>query len=107
MAIELTEAAARRIEEQLKKRGSGIGLRLGVRKGGCSGYSYRLDFADQIGEEDLVFESRGVKVVVSREDLPLLDGLVIDFRREGLNATFRFHHPRAKATCGCGESFTV
>ncbi len=107
MAIRLTEAAARRILEQLEKRGRGIGLRLGVRRGGCSGYSYTLDYADQVGPEDVVFESYGAKVVVSREDLELLDGLQIDYRREGLGAVFRFDHPRAKATCGCGESFSV
>lgn len=107
MAISLTERAAERIKKQLLKRGRGLGLRLGVKKGGCSGYSYSLDYADEIGPEDVVFESYGVKVVVSRRDLELLDGLEIDYRREGLNEAFRFHHPRAKATCGCGESFTV
>lgn len=107
MSVELTESAARRIREQLKSRGHGIGLRVGISRTGCSGYGYRLDYADELGEQDLVFESHGAKVVVSHDDLPLLEGLTIDFVREGVNRVFRFRNPKARATCGCGESFTV
>lgn len=107
MAIHLSEAAACRIQEQLQRRGKGVGIRLGIKRAGCSGYAYAVDYADEVGPEDVVVESRGVKVVIRRDLLDYLDGLEIDFRREGLNAAFRFRNPKAKATCGCGESFAV
>lgn len=105
MSVLLTASAARRIQTQLKERGKGVGLRLGVRKAGCSGYAYTLDYADEIGGADLVFEEHGAKVVVARDDLAKLDGITVDYRREGLSEAFRFINPQAKALCGCGESF--
>jgi iron-sulfur cluster assembly protein len=107
MEIHLTEAAARRIQDQLARRGKGIGLRVGVRRAGCSGYAYLIDYADQIEPDDVVIESQGVKILVKRDCVDYLDGLEIDFRREGLNAAFQFQNPKAKATCGCGQSFAV
>ncbi len=107
MAIHLTEAAARRIRDQLARRGKGIGLRLGVKRAGCSGYAYAVDYADEVEPDDVVIESQGVKVVIRRDQLAYLEGLEIDFRREGLNEAFRFHNPNVKASCGCGESFAV
>jgi iron-sulfur cluster assembly protein len=107
MTIQLTPAAAERIRAQLAQRGQGLGLRLGVRKTGCSGWAYAVDFADQIGAEDAVFDQDGVRVVVGQADLPLLAGTVVDFVREGLNSAFRFQNPNVKGECGCGESFTV
>ncbi len=107
MTVRLTERAAAQIRKQLHKRGKGIGLRLGVKKAGCSGYAYVIDFADQIGSRDVVCESQGVKILIQREQLAYLDGVEVDYRREGLNEAFQFNNPRAKGTCGCGESFTV
>lgn len=107
MAIELTAAAARRIQSQLQGRGHGVGLRVGLRKSGCSGWAYALDFADGVDADDTVFESHGATVVVRREDLAMLDGLTVDFRRDGLNEAFSFNNPNVKAQCGCGESFAV
>lgn len=107
MSIELTESAAHRIQRQLSERGRGLGLRLGISKTGCSGYGYKLDYADEITENDQVFECHGASLVVRQQDLELLDGLRIDFRREGLNQVYKFENPNAKALCGCGESFTV
>jgi iron-sulfur cluster assembly protein len=107
VSIALTEAAARRIQTQLARRGRGIGLRLGVKKSGCSGYAYTLDFADEIGPDEERFESHGATVVVKREHLALLEGLTVDYQRDGLNEAFKFHNPKVKATCGCGESFAV
>lgn len=107
MSIQLTENAARQIEKQLTKRGSGLGLRLGVKKSGCSGYAYVLDYADEIGSGEQVFEQHGVKVLVREDDLPTLNGIQLDYTREGISETFRFHNPNVKATCGCGESFAV
>ena len=107
MAITLTESAARRVAEHLGRRGHGVGLRLGVRKSGCSGFAYVIDFADEVGSSDIVFDARGVRVVVDRESLPFIDGTEVDFQRQGINASFVFRNPNATGECGCGESFTV
>jgi iron-sulfur cluster assembly protein len=107
MAITLTDSAAERVTSYLEKRGSGLGLRLGIKKTGCSGFAYVVDYADEASPEDVVFEDRGVKVVVPRESLALLDGTEVDFVRQGLSESFQFHNPNVKDECGCGESFTV
>ena len=107
MTIALTEAAADRVRQQLAQRGKGIGLRVGIRKSGCSGFAYTMDYADEIGDTDEVIEAHGVKVVVDRKSLPYLDGSTLDFRREGLNQMFRFDNPNVTDECGCGESFAV
>ncbi len=107
MSITLTEKAAKQIAKQLTKRGRGLGLRLGVKQAGCSGFAYVVDYADELAEGDAVFEEHGVKVIVKPGDLALLDGVEVDYTREGINEAFRFNNPKAKGTCGCGESFTV
>ncbi|WP_374090351.1 HesB/IscA family protein [Methylomicrobium lacus] len=107
MSVTLTESAARQIKKQLEKRGKGIGLKLGVRKSGCSGYAYALDYADQLQGDETVFEGHGVKLIVTQDDLPYIDGMELDYRREGINEAFQFNNPNVKATCGCGESFSV
>ena len=106
MAITLTDSAVRRVASYLEKRG-GVGMRLGVKKTGCSGFSYVVDYADQTSPEDVVFEQHGIKVLVSRDHLALLDGTRVDFVRKGLNEFFQFDNPNVKDACGCGESFTV
>jgi iron-sulfur cluster assembly protein len=107
MTISLTEKAALQIKKQLEKRGSGLGLKLGVKKSGCSGYAYTLNYADSLHDDELVFENLGVKVIVTAADLEFLDGLELDYRREGINEAFQFNNPNVKGTCGCGESFSV
>lgn len=108
MTIQLTETAAARIQHQLDKRGHGLGLRVGVKKSGCSGYAYTLDYADAVDTDaDAVFEQHGATVVVRQADLEVLDGMTLDFQKQGLNEAFKFLNPKAKAYCGCGESFTV
>jgi len=107
MAISLTDAAAQRVRSYLEKRGSGIGLKLGVTKTGCSGYSYVINYAERIGDDDVVFEDKGVTVVVDPEALPLIDGTEVDFVKNGLNEAFSFRNPNIKGECGCGESFNV
>jgi iron-sulfur cluster assembly protein len=107
MSITLTETAAKHVATQLDKRGKGVGLRLGVRTSGCSGLAYKLEFADDFRPEDLRFESHGVTVVVDPKSLPYLDGLTLDFTREGLNEGLKFNNPNVKDECGCGESFNV
>jgi iron-sulfur cluster assembly protein len=107
MAVQLTESAAERIRTFIVSRGHGVGLRLGVKKTGCSGFAYVVNYADTIGNDDTVFVDRGVKVVVDSASLPLVDGTIVDFVRQGLNEAFRFRNPNVKGECGCGESFTV
>jgi iron-sulfur cluster assembly protein len=108
MAIELTEAAARHIRSQLEKRGKGEGLRVGTKKSGCTGYAYTVDYADEIGTQDHVFESHGVRVVTDSEALSIIDGMTIDYvKTNALNQGFEFINPNVKDMCGCGESFNV
>jgi len=107
MAITITEAAAQHVRQFLDNRGKGVGIRLGVRTSGCSGMAYEMEFADQIGADDLVFEDRGIKVVIDPKSLVYLDGTEVDYAREGLNEGFKFNNPNAKGECGCGESFNV
>ena len=107
MAISLTESAATRVKNFLAERGHGVGLRLGVKQTGCSGFAYVINYADDIDSEDTVFESDGVKVIVDQESLDLIDGTVVDFVKDGLNEAFKFRNPKAASECGCGESFNV
>jgi iron-sulfur cluster assembly protein len=107
MGVTLTERAAERVQKFLTNRGKGVGLRLGVKTSGCSGMAYVLEFADEVREEDQVFESNGVKVIIDAKSLFYLDGTEVDFTKEGLNEGFKFNNPNVKAACGCGESFSV
>ncbi len=107
MAITLTEAAAGRVREFLESRGKGVGLRLAVKTTGCSGMAYVLEFADALEQDDVVFEDRGVKVIINPKSLVYLDGTELDYTREGLNEGFKFNNPNVKDMCGCGESFNV
>ncbi len=107
MAISLTDSAAERVRSYLDKRGSGVGLRLGVTETGCSGYSYVINYADEIEDVDVVFEDKGVRVVVHPDALKLIDGTEVDFVKNGLNEAFSFRNPNISGECGCGESFNV
>ena len=107
MSVTLTEAAAHRVRDFLEKRGGGVGMRFGVRKSGCSGFAYVVDFADEVETNDEIYESNGVNVIVDGKSLPFVDGTEIDFRREGLNEIFVYDNPNVKSECGCGESFGI
>jgi len=107
MAISLTSSAATRVLSYLEKRGGGVGLRLGVRKSGCNGWAYTIDYADAVQPSDVVFDQAGVKVIVDTESLDLIDGTEVDFVKDGLNEAFKFRNPNVKGECGCGESFSV
>ena len=84
-----------------------VGLRIGVKKTGCNGFAYVINYADAINDDDQVFENRGVKVVVDEASLELIDGTEVDFVKEGLNEAFKFRNPNVAGECGCGESFSV
>jgi iron-sulfur cluster assembly protein len=107
MAILLTESAATRVRTFLERRGSGVGLRIGVRRSGCNGWAYTIDYADALLPDDVVFEVDGVSVIVDPKSLELIDGTEVDFVKDGLNEAFKFRNPNMKGECGCGESFSV
>ena len=107
MAITLTESAAKQIRNQLVKRGKGLGLRVGVKKVGCSGFAYTFAYADEVRTGDQLFEAHDAKVVVAADNLSFLDGARLDFVKEGFKQVFKIDNPNVDSTCGCGESFSV
>ncbi len=107
MALSITDSAAQRVRDFLANRGKGEGIRLGVKTTGCSGMAYVVEFVDVIDEQDVVFESHGIKIFVDPKSLLYLDGTELDYGREGLNEGFQFNNPNVKDMCGCGESFNV
>ena len=107
MTITLTESAAKQIHSQLAKRGKGLGLRVGIKKVGCSGFAYTFDYADDVRAGDHMFEGHDAKVVVDTDSLAVLDGSRLDFVKEGLKQMFKFDNPNIDSTCGCGESFNL
>jgi len=106
VTITLTESAAKQIQASVAKLG-GIGLKLGVKKVGCSGMAYTFDVAKEVGAADQVFEGHAAKVVVPADAMPYLDGSEVDYIREGFKQMFTVRNPNVKSTCGCGESFNV
>jgi iron-sulfur cluster assembly protein len=107
MSVRLTEKAAEHVQKMLQQRGSGIGLRLGMKKSGCSGYAYEVDYADEVEAGELVFDSNGIKVIVHQDNLEYLNGLELDYvKQNALNQGFEFNNPNVKDMCGCGESIT-
>ncbi|WP_199100264.1 iron-sulfur cluster assembly accessory protein [Dyella sp. ASV21] len=107
MTITITPAASERMRSFLAGTPGAAGVRFGVKRTGCSGFGYVVDLADVVGVDDQRVDVDGVPLIVDGKSLPLVDGTVIDFQRQGLNASFVFHNPNATGECGCGESFTV
>ncbi|MGB5834833.1 MAG: iron-sulfur cluster assembly accessory protein [Thiohalocapsa sp.] len=108
MAVTLTDSAANHVSTMLAKRGHGVGLRIGTKKSGCTGFAYVVDYADDVVGDDQVFESHGVKVVVDQDSLAQINGMEVDFVKSSLlNEGFEFRNPNIKDQCGCGESFNV
>ncbi|MEQ8314302.1 MAG: iron-sulfur cluster assembly protein IscA [Gammaproteobacteria bacterium] len=107
MAISISETAAKHVADQLANRGSGVGIRVGVKTTGCSGMAYVLEFVDKLDVGDQVFEDHGVKIVVDPKSLVYIDGTEMDYVKQGVNEGFEFRNPNAKGECGCGESFSV
>jgi iron-sulfur cluster assembly protein len=107
MSVTLTDAAARHVVRYISRRGKGVGIRLVVKTTGCSGLAYKLEYADEVASEDVVFEDNGVKVLIDPKSLAYINGTELDFVREGLNEGFRFNNPNERDRCGCGESFRV
>jgi len=104
--IQLTPAACARIRDYAQANGA-YGMRLGLRRAGCSGYAYQIELTDKAGPGDCLIEQDGARVVLAGEHLAALDGITIDFVREGLNHRFQIDNPNVRASCGCGESIAV
>lgn len=104
--ITLTDSAAKRVKEMIKDSNN-VGLRPGIRGGGCSGFSYTLNFSEGAEDGDKIIESKGVELHIDKKSYLYLIGTEIDYVEEDLQAGFRFVNPNAKRTCGCGESFSV
>jgi iron-sulfur cluster assembly protein len=105
--INLTLKAEQHMKNMLVKRGTGIGIRLGVKTTGCSGLAYTLEYADQEQPSDEKFGFTGFFVLIDPKSYVYLQGMSVDYVRSGLNEGFDFKNPNEKARCGCGESFTV
>ena len=107
MTMTLTERAATQIRRQIDKRGSGIALRIGIRKVGCTGLAHTFELADEIRPDKHSLESHGARILVYTESLVVFDGSHIDFVTDGLKQSFKFDNPNVDNECGCGESFNV
>lgn len=105
--ISLTEKAARKIQQTLARRGHGVGIRLGVRTTGCSGLAYVLEYVDTPTAEDQRIDCAGCQIYIDPKSCPYLQGIEVDFVRNGLNEGFEFRNPNERDRCGCGESFRV
>lgn len=107
--ISLTESASKKIIQTLKKRGRGLGIRIGVKTTGCSGLAYVLEYVDDyVYEEGTInFAQKEFVVLVSQKHLPYVQGMIVDYVRQGLNEGFEFKNPNERDRCGCGESFRV
>ena len=105
--ITVTEAAANKIKKNLAQRGAGIGIRIGIRTTGCSGLAYVLEYVDRVNDDDTVFTSQDVQVIVDAKSLPILNDLDVDYVRQGLNEGFEFTNSNERDRCGCGESFRI
>ena len=106
--ISLTEQAACKVKKALEKRGKGLGIQVGVKTTGCSGLAYTLEYVDNPHLHCVQhYDSNGVRVFVDPKHLPYINGLVIDYKRQGLNEGFDFINQNERDRCGCGESFRV
>lgn len=107
-AVAITERAATHIQALLAKREKeSVGIKVGIRTRGCSGLSYTIEYADEIGKYDEVIEDKGVRVLIDPKAVMFLIGTEMDFVEEKFKSGFVFNNPNAKGTCGCGESFNV
>lgn len=106
-SITLTPAAAAQIRKQIAKHGSGVGLRVGIKPVGCSGFAYTYALADDVRDDEQRIEAHGATLLVATEHLASLEGACLDFVTEGLKQTFQFNNPNVGITCGCGESFSL
>lgn len=105
--ITVTDIAAKKIQQQISKRGQGLGIRLGVKTTGCSGLAYVLEYVDSENTQDIRIECNGCNLYVDPKSCPYLQNMTVDYVRNGLNEGFEFRNPNERDRCGCGESFRV
>jgi iron-sulfur cluster assembly protein len=108
--ITVTDTAARKIQQQIERRGSGIGIRIGVKTTGCSGLAYVLEYVDVEQGREICMEHHdidGIRIYIDPKHRPYLYGMVVDYVRNGLNEGFEFRNPNERDRCGCGHSFRV
>ena len=103
----VTDIAKDKIKDHLSKRGKGVGIRIGVETTGCNGYAYKLEFADTVNEEDTVNKYEDFSVLMDPKANALLEGITLDYQKQGLNEGFEFINPLEKARCGCGKTFSI
>lgn len=105
--ITATDAAVTKIRQQIQKRGKGLGIRVGVKTTGCSGLAYVLEFVDTPIDSDLKFDCEGCAIYIDAKSCPYVQGMTIDYKRNGLTEGFEFSNPNERDRCGCGESFRI
>lgn len=107
--IQLTDIAAKKVKQHIERRGKGLGIMIGVRTTGCSGLAYKLEYVDTAlpTPDFAIYKSNGVTIFVNPKDLPYIDGMTMDYKRQGLNEGFDFINSKERDRCGCGESFRV
>ena len=105
--LNFSDSAIEHFSKVLKERGKGLGIKLGIKKAGCSGYEYTFDFVDDIIDDSITYEKDGFKIFIDSNSFSFLKGSMVDYVDEGLNQGIKFINPNAKAVCGCGESFTL
>ena len=103
----VTDIAKDKIKDHLSKRCKGVGIRIGVETTGCNGYAYKLEFADTVNEEDTVSKYEDFSVLMDPKANALLEGITLDYQKQGLNEGFEFINPLEKARCGCGKTFSI
>ena len=107
--ISVTDIAATKIKYFLEKRGKGLGIKIGTKTTGCSGLAYTLEYVDigPVTRDYFLYEDKDVKIWVSGKDFAYVNGMTIDWVKQGLNEGFEFINPNEKDRCGCGESFKI
>lgn len=105
--VTITETAIKKVQQVMTKRGKGLGIRLGVKTTGCSGLAYVLEYVDNAQDSDICVDCNGCTLFIDPKSCAYLQGMEVDYKREGLNEGFKFNNPNERDKCGCGESFRV
>lgn len=105
--ISATESAIKKIKQQIQRRGKGSGIRIAVKTTGCSGLAYVLEFVDSPISSDVKVECDGCAIYIDPKSSPYVQGMIVDYAKNGLNEGFEFRNPNERDRCGCGESFRI
>ena len=105
--INITNTASHKVKQTLSKRGKGLGIRIAVKTTGCSGLAYVLEYVDSPNDHDIKIDCEGCALYIDPKSCAYLQGMTIDYVRNGLNEGFEFRNPNERDRCGCGESFRV